>query len=44
MLIGKTPFGMSNVAEVLQNQISRHLIFPHPSELYVKPSARILIR
>jgi serine/threonine protein kinase len=44
MLTGKMPFGMSNVAEILQNQISRQMIFPHPSELYVKPSAKILIR
>jgi serine/threonine protein kinase len=44
MLTGKMPFGMSNVPEMLQNQISRRLIFPYPSELYIKPSAEMLMR
>jgi hypothetical protein len=44
MLTAKMPFSMSSVPEMLQKQISREVIFPHHSELYIKPSAKILIR
>jgi serine kinase len=44
MLTGKMPFNTSNVQVMLQNQISRKLIFPDPSKLYINPSADMLIR
>jgi hypothetical protein len=43
MLTAKMPFCMSNVAEKFKKQILRQIIFPHHPELYIKPSAKILI-
>jgi hypothetical protein len=37
------PFGMSNVPEMLQNQIYRQLIFPYSLMLYIQPSAELTV-
>jgi hypothetical protein len=43
MLTAKMPVTMFNVREMVQNQLPRQLIFPHHAELYIKPSAKIII-